>query len=52
MLKSMNEIKGHRKCMEVQKFLENIEGAVVPLALTKLRLCVCVTKCSLTDFNL
>ena len=27
--KSMNEIKGHRKCMVVVKFLENIEGAVV-----------------------
>ena len=28
--KSVNEIKGHRKCMVILKFLENIEGAVVP----------------------
>ena len=26
----MNEIKGHRKCIVVQKFLENIEAAVAP----------------------
>ena len=26
----MNVIKGHRKCMEILKFLENIEGAVAP----------------------
>ena len=38
-LKSMNEIKGRRKCMVVLKFLKNIEGAVPP-AFSKLRLCI------------
>ena len=28
--KTMNEINGHRKCMVVLKFLENIERAVAP----------------------
>ena len=37
--KSMNEIKGHRECMVVLKFLENIEEAVAPsLISSKLRL--------------
>ena len=38
--KSMNEIRGLRKCMVILKFLENIEGAVAPLAPSKLRLCM------------
>ena len=37
--KSMNEIKGHKKCMLVLQFLQNIEGCYCPpLAPSKLRL--------------
>ena len=38
----MNEIKGHRKCMVVLKFLENIEGAVASPPLAPSKLCLWV----------